>query len=236
MAKDLPIDLRIVEILAKATIKNLIDGIVELVTNSDDSYRRLEENGIYREGKISICVCREKGGLCKRLVVEDFAEGMSGEELNKAIIFGVEASGIAEGRSVRGLFGRGLKETIIALGQGEIISNKNGRVTKTRLWLDKEKRRPLYDDEMLSKKETSREPNGTKVDVCVTNEKIKLPELETFKSQLFNHFALRDISSSNNRIIILNFEDSFKLGDWVRINDWEGRVAHPMRQHRVGSR
>jgi hypothetical protein len=54
MPKDLPIDLRIVEILSKATIKNLIDGIVELVTNSDDSYRRLEEKGIYRDGKISI--------------------------------------------------------------------------------------------------------------------------------------------------------------------------------------
>lgn len=41
MAKELPIDLRIVEILARATLKSLIDGIVELVTNSDDSCRRL---------------------------------------------------------------------------------------------------------------------------------------------------------------------------------------------------
>ncbi len=189
MPKDLPIDLRIVELLAKATIKNLIDGIVELVTNSDDSYRRLSGKGIGRNGKILISVCREKGGLCKRLIVEDFAEGMTKEELGKAIIFGAEVSGITEGKSVRGLFGRGLKETIIALGEGRIITRKNGRCTKTRLWLDKAKKRPLYDDEMLGVTENTTEPDGTKIDISVTNEKIKLPELETFKSHLSEHFA-----------------------------------------------
>jgi len=207
MPKDLPIDLRIVEILSKATIKNLIDGVVELVTNSNDSYRRLEEKGIYRDGKISIYICREKGGICKRLVVEDFAEGMSVDELNRAIIFGAETSGLTEGRSVRGIFGRGLKETIIALGEGKIISRKNGVLSKTRLWLDKEKKKPQYDDEMLSATEITGEPDGTKIDISVTNEKLKLPELKTFKSQLSDHFALRDIDSSPRREIWLTFQD-----------------------------
>jgi hypothetical protein len=207
MPKPLPIDLRIVELLAKATIKNLIDGIVELVTNSDDSYRRLEGGNNFRTGKISISVCREKGGLCKRLTVEDFAEGMSVEELSRAIVFGAETSGITEGRSVRGLFGRGLKETVIALGEGQIISIKNGKVARTRLWLDKGKRKPLYDNEMLDKIESSSESDGTKVDINVTNEKIKIPELESFKLQLTNHFALRDINSSRDREIVLTFDD-----------------------------
>jgi hypothetical protein len=207
MPKDLPIDLRIVEILSKATIKNLIDGIVELVTNSDDSYRRLEEKGIYRDGKISIYISREKGGICRRLIVEDFAEGMSPEELNRAIVFGAETSGISEGRSVRGIFGRGLKETIIALGEGRIISRKNGLATETRLWLDKETKRPQYDDEMLQRTKATTEPDGTKVDISVTNEKLKLPEFKTFKSQMTDHFALRDINSSPRREIWLTFED-----------------------------
>lgn len=71
-------------------------------------------------------------------MVEDLAGGMSSEDLEKSIKFGAEASGLTAGRSVRGLFGRGLKETIIALGEGQIIARKNGRLTKTRLWLDKE--------------------------------------------------------------------------------------------------
>jgi small-conductance mechanosensitive channel len=37
-------------------------------------------------------------------------------------------------------------------------------------------------------------------------------------------FALQDILGNLFSGIILNFEDSFKLGDWVRINAWEGRV------------
>lgn len=207
MAKDLPIDPRIVQILSKATIKNLIDGIVELMTNSDDSYRRLEEKGISRDGKIKISVCREKGGRCKKLVVEDFAEGMSGEELEKAIVFGAETSGLIEGKSVRGLFGRGLKETIIALGEGEIISRKKGFVVKTRLWLDKDKKKPQYDDEMIKRPQPSNEPDGTKINIKISNEKIKIPELETFKLQLSSHFALRDINSSPEREIWLEFED-----------------------------
>ncbi len=207
MPRDLPIDIRIVEILAKATIKNLIDGIVELVTNSDDSYRRLEEKGINRDGRISIYVCREKGGLCKRLIVEDSAEGMSTKDLEKAIIFGAKTSCLTEGRSVRGLFGRGLKETIIALGEGQIISRKNGYLAKTRLWLDKEKKKPLYDDEMLRKSEVTSEPDGTKIDISVLNEKVRLPELETFKRQLCSHYALREINSSKSREIRLTFDD-----------------------------
>lgn len=207
MAKDLPIDLRIVEMLARATIKNLIDGIVELVTNSDDSYRRLEESGIRKDGKIQIYVCREKGGICKRLQVEDFAEGMTADELSKALIFGAEASGLAEGRGVRGLFGRGLKETIIALGEGRIVSVKNGRAARTRLWLDAQKKKPQYDDDMLKNPAISQQPDGTKIDILVKNEKIKLPELQTFKSQLSQHFALRAINGSGQREILLTFED-----------------------------
>ena len=37
-------------------------------------------------------------------------------------------------------------------------------------------------------------------------------------------FALQDILGNLFSGIILNFEDSFKLNDWVRINAWEGRV------------
>jgi small-conductance mechanosensitive channel len=37
-------------------------------------------------------------------------------------------------------------------------------------------------------------------------------------------FALQDILGNLFSGIILNFEDSFKLNDWVRINEWEGRV------------
>jgi len=207
MAEYLPIDLRIVEQLAKATIKNIIDGIVELITNSDDSYKRIEERDGNCDGKILIYIDRQKGGACSKLIVQDFAEGMTNKELKKAIVFGGETSGFSQGRNVRGLFGRGLKETIIALGEGEIKAIENGKIAKTKLWLDKNERKPLYDDEMLNKSEDTSESNGTTIEIKVMNENIKIPEFNIFKSQLVNHYALRDINSSENRELILVFDD-----------------------------
>lgn len=207
MAREIPIHPRIIEESAKATIRNLIDGIVELITNSDDSYKRLEEEGHEVSGKIEIYVNREKGGICKNLRVKDWAEGMTSQELESAITFGGETSGFHKGRSVRGFFGRGLKETIIALGEGEIKTVKNGKLTKTKLWLDKKTKKPLYDDEALSECITTSERNGTEVNIIITNEKIKIPEYRKFKEQLCRHYALRDINSSSNREIKLIFED-----------------------------
>lgn len=209
MAKDLPINSKIVELLAKATVKNLIDGLVELITNSDDSYKRLEEKDSKINKKIiRIYVDRKKGGICEKLIVQDFAEGMTKEELEKAIEFAGETSGFTIGKSVRGFFGRGLKETIIALGEGEIKTVKDGKLCKTRVWFDRTKKRPQYDDELLNDIQSTSEPNGTEISINITNEKIKIPEFEKFKEHLSKHYALRDImASSDKREILLTFED-----------------------------
>lgn len=207
MAKDLPINPRIIEQLAKATVKNLVDGIVELVTNSDDSYKRLEELGADIGGGIEIYIEREKYGICKRLTVKDNAEGMSKEELKKAIEFGGETSGFTRGRSVRGLFGRGLKETIIALGRGTIATVKNREKVTTSLWIDKKLKKPQYDDISLEKIEPTTNPNATEVDITVVNEKIKIPEYKKLREQITNHYALRDININPNRTIKLIFRD-----------------------------
>jgi len=212
VARDLPINPRIVEQMAKSTVKNLIDGIVELVTNSDDSYRRIALKGGYPKGKIVVRVKRKKGGKCVFLSVKDEAEGMSKEELLKALEFAGETSGFTEGRSVRGLFGRGLKETIIALGRGRITSVKDRIKVSTEVWFDKTEKKPKYDDVQLAKIEKTDEANGTLVEIFVDNPRIKIPSFRKFKEQLSTHFALRDIISSSEREIILIFEDETKGG------------------------
>ena len=120
--QDLPTDSRIQIQLSYGTIRYLYDAVVELVTNSDDSYKRLEEEGNSTKGEIKIRVRRLKGGRCDILEVIDVAEGMDKEQLKKALKFAGEASGFEEGKSVRGLFGRGLKEATLALGKGEIYT------------------------------------------------------------------------------------------------------------------
>ena len=107
---------------AKGTISNLYDAIVELVTNSDDSYASIEQEGKSTSGKIEISIKKLKGRKLKELLVKDEASGMTPEKLEKVIRYGKKTSDFYEGKSVRGFFGRGLKESIIALGDGEILT------------------------------------------------------------------------------------------------------------------
>jgi hypothetical protein len=208
-------DARIARQMSYATIRYLYDAIVELVTNSDDSYKRLERDGIADKGEIRIFVRRLKGSKCERLEVIDFAEGMNKEKLEKALIFAGEASGFEEGKSVRGLFGRGLKEAIIALGKGEIYSIKDDKLSIAEVWIDKKPKRRLIEKAYTPTKEEREEigiteGNGTAVRIIVTNDKIKCPDLKTLLPQITNHYALRDINSATNRKVTLEFESPEK--------------------------
>jgi len=217
-AKKIPISKpsRIIKQQAEATIQHLIDAVVELVTNCDDSYKRLEDNGKRLSGKIDLYVSREKGGRCKEFKIKDCAQGMDRKKLETAIEYGGETSGFVEGKSVRGLLGRGLKESILALGEGEIYTKKEGLINCVKIWWDEEERKALYDfienkdfekqDQDISEFINSNE-NGTLIKIVVKNEKIKIPEGDKFAIQITDHYALRDINSSENRKIILTFED-----------------------------
>ncbi len=78
----LPIDPQIVSQQAQSTIKSMVDAVVELLTNCDDSYRRMELARSVPEGDVSIQVIREKGGTCPFLEITDHAEGWIGPRLN----------------------------------------------------------------------------------------------------------------------------------------------------------
>lgn len=217
-AKEIPISKpsRIIKQQAEATIQHLIDAVVELVTNCDDSYKRLEDNGNHLSGKIELYVSRERGGRCKEFKIKDYAQGMNRKKLETAIEYGGETSGFIEGKSVRGLLGRGLKESILALGEGEIYTKKDGLINCVKIWWDEKERKALYDfiekedfekqDQDINEFINSKE-NGTLIKIIVKNEKIKIPEGDKFAVQITDHYALRDINSSKNREIILTFED-----------------------------
>ncbi|HAL60870.1 MAG TPA: hypothetical protein DCP08_00495 [Chloroflexi bacterium] len=215
-SRDLPISPTIVQQMAMGSIRSVVDALVELVTNSDDSYRRLEEEGSETRGEIHLSVYRLKRGRCKELKVWDFAQGMTRDGLEKALEFAGETSGFEKGRSVRGLFGRGLKEAIISLGEGEIYTIQGDKLSATRIWWDAHKRKAQYSPilEMPAtdsqRKEIGIETgSGTLVRIKVTNEKISVPDRKTLKPQIEDHYALRDINSSPRREIWMHF-DSYK--------------------------
>ncbi len=96
---------------ARIAIQDVYDALIELITNSDDTYARLERKGdieieIERHGKRSPNIVR----------VRDFADGMTLEVMERKLgRFGERVSGMAEGYSVRGTNSRGAKD-VAALG------------------------------------------------------------------------------------------------------------------------
>lgn len=209
---------------AKAAIQHFSDAVVELVTNSDDSYKRLENDGKKYSGEIEIYISREKGGGIREFYVQDFAEGIPEENLEKVIAFGEEISGFVEGKSVRGLFGRGLKQAIIALeGEAEIFTKKSGILNSAKIWWDAKQKKALYEisenqvcQSNLSEIEKfiRQKENGTFIRMKVKTKDLKyqIPEYEKFKIQISDHYALRDINSSQERNIRLIFVDLRKKG------------------------
>ena len=206
---DVPMDKRLVRQLSQATVKDPIDAIVELVTNSHDAYTR---SGYMGDIDILMKLMPKGGHL---LAVRDEACGMSYDQLMKALVFGGRTSGQKVGSGIRGLFGRGLKEAILGLGRGSVITCCNGEVSKLYLFSEdgnsrfKAERHPspkLLSSE-LSKITGLRIPkdHGTVVLIQIEKE-ITTPREGNLEWQIENHYALRKILQAGGREIRLLYQ------------------------------
>lgn len=192
---------------AKGTISNLYDAIVELVTNSDDSYSSLEQEGKNVSGKIEIFV-KKKGRKLLELSLNDEALGMTPEKLENIIRYGKKTSDLFSGKNVRGFFGRGLKESIIALGNGEILTVSEFKRTHGKYCYDFNKGKLTWIT--LDDGSKTNERSGTNILISTREtENINCPEFDTVYKKIRDHFALRDILSNPNRKVFLTVE---KLG------------------------
>ena len=86
-AKKMQIDSRGIKILAKSTIRSWIEAVVELVTNSDDAYKRLENDKQESSGKIDISLSKKAGGEWEKFEIRDEAGGISKKNLKDVVIF-----------------------------------------------------------------------------------------------------------------------------------------------------
>jgi len=208
---------RIIQQLSTSTIKDPVDAIVELVTNSDDSYRRLEEKGVKTDGYIGIVTIGDR--YINNIICVDHAEGMSERELlSKALVYAASSSGFDEKKHVRGLFGRGLKEAIFGLGEGEITSIKDDKLIKVRVFKEGQKRNrqilnrgtvKTSDRNIILQDIILNIPqNGTCVNIKVDAQKLFSPI--SIKEKIEKHFALRDILSSPQRHVFLTTIDRAK--------------------------
>jgi len=200
--RKLHIEDRVAEQQARATIKNNpILALVELVTNSDDSYRRLENAGFKADGRIIIELVRRYEGSVIRVM--DYAEGFDESRMDERVGgYGGDTSGFTEKDAGRGYWGRGLKEAMIAMGFGSVESIRDDFLHKCTLeHLNYKRNNPIKITRAIRNNLGVKE-NGTVVTLKAVNEGIRMPQFETLKHSLEYYYSLRDIMSSGSREVL----------------------------------
>lgn len=191
----------------QAIRKDVMRALVEVITNSNDSYSRLEHAGVSTEGLIVIEVLRKHKNSVIR--IQDFAEGMTDSRMDKVVgTYGEATSGLKEDKHVRGMWGRGLKDSIFGLGYGYVRSFKGANFYSCSLLL--KKGIPTFDlDDPVRATVPLREQynvpqgNSTLVEIIVSRDDVKMPQYNNLRNYLQRHFELRPIMSNPKRRIVL---------------------------------
>ncbi|HHT9105921.1 MAG TPA: hypothetical protein ACFYD7_08635 [Candidatus Wujingus californicus] len=213
MKLGIPIDLkftaRYYRFNRQFAIRDVFDALVELITNSDDSYHNLYEHKRRSEdgGPVLVEICEQRKGEPSLVVVRDKAEGMTLQEMVEN--FG--DVGTRRSRSgARGFMGRGAKDCT-ALGSMAIESIKDDKYYKCEL-TDKPQLIPQIDKksvtEEIRKTLGIENGNGTVITLKIEAQH-KIPRIDTIVRDLPWHFALRDILSEHSptKVLIKNLNN-----------------------------
>ena len=182
-------------------------GLVELITNSDDSYRGLQEAGEEVSGKIRVEIERRRKGQPSIVMVRDRAGGMNLEDMYHNLgVLGERTSGFEKGRPRRGLHGRGARD-VACFGTVHFESIKD--VEYNHLIIPPSLKCRFV--EPYSKKATQDtrkklgilKGNGTVVTIEVDSRRFSIPQHESLMENFQRYYSLRDLFSNSDRKVEL---------------------------------
>ena len=193
--------------LANDAIQNdFMKGLVEIVTNSDDSYCKLERLGKTTSGKIDITLIRRTKTGRSLLRVRDLAEGMDSDRMEQVLgNYGSQTSG----EGARGVFGMGLKDTINAFGKGTIQSIRDGRLYRCTLELRERDQLEMFEPCVASSRDREKlgiPVNGTVIDVLISNRNVRIPLMSNLRRAVQSHVCLRKVISDPKRRVVVHEE------------------------------
>jgi len=201
--KEIPISDRYVDQHQQLGVRNVYDALIELITNSDDRYVFLEQQGQKINGRIEIEVERKRTEASGIIRVRDFADGMTSIAMKRKLLnFGDRVSGMAEDVPVRGTNSRGAKDVaLLGKAQFECIA-EDGHYHKCEIWPPKyySLEKSIKATDNIRKKLGIPGGTGTLVTVTV-KPTYPTPNHKTLKKRLGDRVELRDILSE--RTIIL---------------------------------
>lgn len=191
-----------------------IRALVELITNADDSYIRLESDGYHPAGKIEIIYKKE--GHQGVFAVRDHAEGMSIDDVRQSFKkYGAPTSGMEKGKRVRGYFGQGAKDALASMVNGTICTFKDDQFVECKIFIENDK--PMYEisDPIPANPELrnrhSIDGNGTIAYFEADRQRTgPVPQVNTVHEQVANNFLLRKIMISKRRVATLLDQKSGK--------------------------
>lgn len=205
-----------------------VRGIAEYISNCDDSYRRLKR---FTNQKIVVSIVSKTGRKLSKVTIEDWAEGMSLEDLEKKFFQYYDSySGREEGEAVTGRFGTGGKAyAIMNYKHCWITSTKNNLQCKFWFKWDERKKQIIkgYNNDGYINKQVE-DCNGTKIDLIEGVENMtdlldffvkieKSPRVRhVLKSQdvVFNIFK-KDINIENEKLQYKGPDPKNANKDWV---------------------
>lgn len=198
---------------------NLIRALTELITNSDDSYRRLEKLSQPGCGRIEVYFDR----VTRQVAVVDQAEGMDAEDMARMYPqYGAATSGLYEHQNVRGYFGKGIKDVMFSMEHGKVFSIKNDLLYTAGFVWDEDRPIITITDQPESATPKIRQSlgipagNGTRVSFTIPRA-VRLPRHESLLKSLSNFYMLRLINSNKQRCITLYTRSSKKKRQENRI-------------------
>lgn len=198
----IPVDQRVIDIDSRR-FASVEKALVELITNCDDSYARMEKAGTLVSGRIRIQYERHQGGAM--LIVSDQAEGMSFKQACSILGYGGAYSPLARGEGGgRGYFGRGLKQAIYGLGHGWIETIHAGKFSRIELFRS-ENGGYLYDDGSGDRQASMDDYDrlgivecGTQVSIIIENMQVNISHFRTIVQAVANNIYLRDMLTRRN--------------------------------------
>jgi len=191
---------------AVAAIGSVERLLVELITNSTDSYKRLRPHDTTQIGTIEIGYFPSDKGA--EIQVKDEAEGISLERFRRALEYGEDTSGLSQGLPVRGTLGIGLKDVCIAMQGSRILSIHKGVLNECTIYrkMGKPWVKFLRINEIVTEEERNTlhlKGNGTIVTGFIAKEFLPILDLKTLHKNLCKHYMLRKINQSSRYRIIL---------------------------------
>jgi len=173
--------------------------LVELITNSTDSYKRLRPKDAGQVGNIEITYLPSETGA--EIQVRDEAEGISFDRFQRALEYGEDTSGLSQGLPVRGTLGIGLKDVCIAMQGSRLLSIHDGELNECTIYRKAGKPwvKFVRKNEIVTQEERDNmglKGNGTIVTGFIPKDFLPVLDFKTLHRNLCHHYMLRKINQS----------------------------------------